>query len=142
MSSKFAQGTMPAKLPPWCIKPRPDLPTGFVNGTPTGLTAVAYWTDTPNDIAIAESFRLYYDAALPGWIGQSGRYRLNLKLSVLILPAPDTYDFLLELRQDLTPIDDDSWHDVTIQTPPPWNSGVLQHIYDPGTDHNGIHVLD
>lgn len=142
MAPQFSQGKAAIKRPPVCIKPRPNLPTGYVAGKPTGLSAFAAWTDVANLVEIAESFRLYYDALLPGWSGESGHTGLNFKLHVVITATPRLYDVLLELRNGLAHLDDDSWHGIYIDPTRPWRSGLLEHVHSPGIDYNAVELLD
>ena len=125
-----------------CIPPRPGLPLAYVNGVPNALHVTAWWYDQTIPAHVAESFTLYKRAVPTSWSGQSGQVGLNLYVQVDALLAANTYDISLAIRRDLIPLDDDSWHGVIIPQGPPFNSGLLQHVYTPGLDANGIRVLD
>lgn len=142
MSSKFAQAATFAKLPAVCIKPRPNLPTAYVDAIPKGLTAMAYWLDVAAEIEISDSFPIHYDDSLPGWTGASTKTALVLSVTILIMPAANTYDFHLEVSRDGVRLDDDSWHNVFVDPAPPWNSGPLKHVWAPGFDQNGLWVMN
>ena len=142
MSSRFAPTRPRINLPVVCIKPRANLPQPYVAGVPNALHVTAWWRDPAIPAWLAESFPLYATFAPPGWSGQSAQVGLNLHVDVLIMPAENTYDIFLTIRRDLTYLDDDSWHGVIIAPGPPFNSGLLQHVYISPTDTNGIRVLD
>ncbi len=142
MSSKFGPAKVSIKLPVVCIKPRANLPLPYVAGVPNALHVTAWWYDAAIPARLAESFPLYVDSGLPGWSGSSGHAGLNLRVSVQIMPAADTYDVAIQIRRIMDILDDDSWHGVIIAPGPPFNSGLLQHIYVPNDDANGVRILD
>lgn len=142
MSSRFAPSKQSIKVPAVCIKPRPNLPEPYPTGIPNALHAFATWVEAAIPVHLAESFPLYYDAEIPGWKGASATTGSNLEILIEILVPAHTYDFKLRLRDGLTPVDDDSWHNVELKPPPPWDSGLLQHFYPFNLDRNSIHVLD
>lgn len=142
MSSKFAPSKKSVKLPVVCIAPRANLPLPYVDGLPNALHVSAWWYDLAIPARLAESFPLYADPGLPGWSGSSSNAGLNLRVTVETMPTPHSYDITIEIRQDLVVLDDDSWHAVTIAQGPPFISELLQHIYIPQVDANGIRVLD
>lgn len=141
VSSRFS-GKQTVKLPAVCHKELYDLPLVYAKPLPTQLSVLAIWKDTTTPADVAESFPLFWNAAIPGWAGQSGNTGLNLAVTIAVLPAADTYDLSLQLRNGTALLDDDSWHGQTIAPPRPFDSGLLFHDYGPPTDYNEIRVLN
>ncbi len=142
MTSLFSPTRPTFRLPVICIKPRAGLPAPYVAGMPNYLHAIAWWKESTESIDLAESFPLAVDLALPGWSGGSGDSGLNLQAAVKRLPAANRYDLAIALRRDLDVLDDDSWHNVFIAPGPPFDSGMLHHVYLPAIDTNGLQVID
>jgi hypothetical protein len=140
-SSRFS-GKQTIKLPAVCHKELYDLPAVYATDLPTQLSVLAVWKDANIPVYLAESFALLFDAGLPGWAGMSGVLGFNLAVTIVILPAEDTYDLTIELRANTAVLDDDSWHNQVITPSRPFDSGLLFHDYGPPTDYNELRVLN
>lgn len=139
--SRFS-GKRTIKLPPVCHKELYDLPPPYVANLPTSLSALAIWFEGAFGWTIAESFRLVEDPSIPGWFGCSGIIGLNVAVTVERMPTPLLYDILLEVRQDEVTSDDDSWHGIEIPDGPPYDSGLLTHLWGWPTDYTRVRITD
>ncbi len=140
-SSRFS-GKQTIKLPAVCRKELYGLHDVYQTKLPTQLSAVAIWNDDLIPVAIAESFPLFWSAALNGWTGRSGTIGYNLVVTVIAMPNPNVYDFHLQLKNGANVIDDDSWHGRTVSPPRPFDAGLLIHVYDWPADYNELRILN
>lgn len=141
VSSRFS-GKQTIKLPAVCRKELYNLPLVYATSLPTQLSAMAIWRDAAIAVDLAESFPLVFNASANEWQGRSGDSGLNLAVRIAVMPAADTYDFFLELRNGTSLLDDDSWHGEVVAPPRPFDSGLLQHTYAWPTDYNELRVLN
>ena len=105
------------------------------------LHAFCRWYEIEPAYDVTESLRLDVDDSLPGWSGASSDTGLNLQVKVWILPQANRYTLNLILRRGTQEISDDSWHDVLIKEPPPFDSHELHHHWPLG-GVTAIHVVD
>ena len=141
MSSLLNPATAKSKRPSVCRTRLWPLGLPYIAGRPTSLAAYCRWYEPMITVDVSESFRLTTDDELPGWSGASSDSGINLQVKVRILEAENRYDLHLILRDGLDEITDDSWHDVLIPKPPPFDSGELEHGWPLG-GVTAIHVLD
>lgn len=141
VSSRFASRRL-IKTPAVCHKELYGLPLPYDDGPPRSLSALAIWHEAVRPVYLAETFRLIYDAGIPGWTGQSDDVGFNLVVVLRITATPNTYDIEIVLRIDTAVLDDDSWHAVTIPPGPPFDSGRHTHHYGLPFDYNEVRIRD
>jgi len=106
--------------------------------TPNVLTGWVRWIDsTPTPaIDIAVTIDVYAQAGPNEYFGITRVPGAQMTLTIVANADPTLYDLVLEITTK-TFTDDDSWHDL----PRPsnscaWETGLLSHIYTPGSDEN------
>lgn len=142
MASKFHQSRTGGKLPAVCRPYLVGLPSAYVAGVPSSLSAFARWHEPGASWTIVDSFKLLPDGGLPGWIGASADVRLNLRVDVKRLAAPERYDILLTLRHGMAGLRTSAWLSVAIVKPPPFDSKVLTNALVLPGEFAQVHVLD
>ena len=143
MSSKFAPTKFKKKAPAWCLPGMFPKPQEFAANYPSFLHCFAFWRDAAlaPPVSFAESFRLTLADPPYHWSGESAPNGLRLRVQIALAPDPDTFDFHLSLLRNDHLLDDDSWHNVQLQTNLPWRSPLLEHLHNPPLDMNGLQVL-
>jgi len=141
MTSKFSKAKA-LKLPAVCHGSLVGLPPPYEGGEPPRLSCLAEWFDLVAPLELAESFDLNIDSGLPGWSGSSSDEGDNLKVTVEIMPPPNTYDITIILRDGQAEIDDASWHDVFIQQGPPFETDRMSHEYSPSNSWDAVTLMD
>lgn len=93
-------------------------------------------TIPPPTVDFALTIDVYAQAGPTEYFGITRAPGVQMTLSIITNADPALYDLVIELKTP-TFIDDDSWHDLVRPSDScRWDTGILSHIYIPGTDAN------
>ncbi len=142
MATKFRSDSNQAQSPPWCKKAVFPPSIALVDGNPSRLVCFAYWLDLNAEplINISEAFSIQYQEDTDDWYGASSSSGLRLVVHVTKELPNLTYTIELQVWRGTVMLDDDSWHEVSADVLPYFNSRELSHVHDAGIDQNGIHA--
>lgn len=142
MSSKFNPGKTRSKVPGYCVKEVGPLGPTYIWQRPVSLSGLGSWVEPGLGWQAADSLRLIWDPAIPGWSGHSPGPGYTVAIAVEILAIADLYDLEISIYHDNAHLEDFVFSDVHIPPGPPFNSG-LQYIHYPSSHEIiQIRVLD
>ena len=118
------------------------LPIIYVAGLPTSLTVFASTEATSGYDRIAESFRLFWNAAHNEWVGASSLDGFNLKVFIDKQPGNNIYDVTLQVRDGLSIQEQYTWPDQVIPPGPPFDTALFIRPAGPTAPTLELHAIN
>ncbi len=142
MASKFSPAKKSNKTPAVCHKGMFALPIVYVDGLPKSLTVFCSSGDTSGYERIAESFRLFWDAANARWRGASAETGVNIEAIITPIPGVNNYELELNVRDGQAVLESYAWDDQVIPPGPPFDSGLLIRPAGPLDPELQLHAIN